>query len=146
MAVIRSHKWEKPVHKMLMGLGIYSGCRVSELCNLKKKRVVLDEGSNDLCPLIRLYQRQLPGHIKNKQDDDLVIAIDSKTAILTVSNFKVKYVTDNKRKGIHSFRHTYITAMECAGVIENVTAQTGGHERGKTMSMDTIRKVTSYKY
>ena len=43
-------------------------------------------------------------------------------------------MTDNKLKGFHSFRHMYITAMERAGIEENVTAQIVGHERGKTMS------------
>jgi integrase len=147
MAVIRSHKWEKPVYKLLVDLGIYSGCRISELCNLKKKHVVVDEGiiainiekgktkaATRTVPLPDFIGEQLLEHIKNKQDDDLVIGIGSKTASRTFSNFKTKHVTSNNLKGFHSFRHMYITAMERAGIEENVTAQIVGHERGKTMS------------
>ncbi len=73
-------------------------------------------------------------HIENKEDDDFVIGIGSKTASRTFSNFKTKHVTTDGLKTFHSFRHMYITAMERAGVEENITAQIVGHERGKTMS------------
>nr|WP_245680361.1 integrase [Alteromonas confluentis] len=73
-------------------------------------------------------------HIEGKQDEEYVIGISSKTASRTFSNFKTRHVTNNKLKSFHSFRHMYITAMERAGVEENVTAQIVGHERGKTMS------------
>jgi len=147
MVKIRSYEWEKPVYKLLVDLGIYSGCRISELCNLKKKHVVVDDGiiainiekgktkaATRTVPLPDAIGARLLGHIETKEDDDFVIGIESKTASRTFSNFKVKHVTDNKLKGFHSLRHMYITAMERAGVEENVTAQIVGHERGKTMS------------
>lgn len=147
VAKIRSHSWEKPVYSLLVDLGIYSGCRISELCNLKKKHVVVDDGiiainiekgktkaATRTVPLPDTIGERLLAHIENKEDDDFVIGIGSKTASRTFSNFKVKHVTDNKLKGFHSFRHMYITAMERAGIEENITAQIVGHERGKTMS------------
>lgn len=147
MAKIRSYEWEKPVYKLLVDLGIFSGCRISELCNIKKKNVVVDDGiiainiekgktkaATRTVPLPDAIGERLLAHIENKEDNDLVIGIGSKTASRTFSNFKVKHVTDNKLKGFHSFRHMYITAMERAGIEENITAQIVGHERGKTMS------------
>jgi integrase len=147
VAKIRSHTWEKPVYNLLVDLGIYSGCRISELCNLKKKNVVVDEGiiainiekgktkaATRTVPLPDAIGEGLLAHIENKEDDDFVIGISSKAASRTFSNFKVKHVTNDKLKGFHSFRHMYITAMERAGIEENVTAQIVGHERGKTMS------------
>ena len=145
--LIRSHNWEKPVYKLLVELGIYSGCRISELCNLRKRHVVVDEGivainiekgktkaATRTVPLPDFIGEQLLKHIERKQEDDLVIGIGSKTASRTFSSFKTKHVTKNKLKGFHSFRHMYITAMERAGIEENITAQIVGHERGKTMS------------
>jgi len=147
VAKIRSHSWEKPVYSFLVDLGIYSGCRISELCNLKKKHVVVDDGiiainiekcktkaATRIVPLPEAIGKRLLAHIENKEDDDFIIGIGSKTARRTFSNFKVKHVTDNKFKGFHSLRHIYITVMERAGIEENVTAQIVGHERGKTMS------------
>jgi len=147
VARIRSHSWEKPVYSLLVDLGIYSGCRISELCNLKKKHVVVDDGiiainiekgktkaATRTVPLPDAIGERLLAQVENKEDDDFVIGIGSKTASRTFSNFKVKHVTDNKLKGFHSFRHMYITAMERAGIEENITAQIVGHERGKTMS------------
>ena len=85
-------------------------------------------------PLPDAIGERLLAHIENKEDDDFVIGIGSKTASRTFLNFKVKHVTDNKLKGFHSFKHMYITAMERAGIEENITAQIVGHEQGKTMS------------
>ncbi|GAA0209835.1 hypothetical protein GCM10009123_16560 [Kangiella japonica] len=144
---IQAHKWEKPVYKLLVDLGIYSGCRISELCNLKKKDVVEDDGivamniekgktraATRTVPLPDFIGQRLLEHIKDKDEDDLVLGISSKTASRTFSNFKTRYISQSKLKAFHSFRHMYITAMERAGVEENVTAQIVGHERGKTMS------------
>ena len=75
------------------------------------------------------------------EEDDLVIGIGSKTASRTFSSFKTKHVTKNKLKGFHSFRHMYITAMERAGIEENVTAQIVGHERGKTMYITAMERA-----
>lgn len=145
--VIRAYKWEKPVYSLLVDLGIYTGCRISELCNFKKKHVVVDEGivainiekgktkaATRTVPLPDFMGNRLLEHIERKQEEDYVIGLSSKTASRTFSNFKTRHVTNNNLKSFHSFRHMYITAMERAGVEENVTAQIVGHERGKTMS------------
>ena len=147
MNVIRAYEWEKPIYSLLVDLGIYTGCRISELCSLKKKHVVVDEGivainiekgktkaATRTVPLPDFMGTRLLEHIERKQDEDYVIGLSSKTASRTFSNFKTRHVTSNKLKSFHSFRHMYITAMERAGIEENVTAQIVGHERGKTMS------------
>ncbi len=147
MKVIRTYKWEKPIYSLMVDLGIYTGCRISELCNLKKKHVVVDEGivainiekgktkaATRTVPLPDFMGTRLLEHIERKQDEDYVIGINSKTASRTFSNFKTRHVTSNKLKSFHSFRHMYITAMERASIEENVTAQIVGHKRGKTMS------------
>nr|WP_252728980.1 phage integrase SAM-like domain-containing protein [Aliiglaciecola lipolytica] len=44
ISLIRSHTWEKPVYSLLVELGIFTGCRISELCNIKKKHVIQEGG------------------------------------------------------------------------------------------------------
>ncbi|OFC71073.1 DUF6538 domain-containing protein [Alteromonas confluentis] len=56
--IIRAYKWEKPVYSLLVDLGIYTGCRISELCNLKKKHVVVDEGIVAIKTLRKVRQKQ----------------------------------------------------------------------------------------
>lgn len=145
--IILTHDWEKPVYGLLVNLGMYSGCRISELCNLKKKHIVQDSGivalnieqgktkaATRTVPLPDELGEKILQHAAQKKDEDYLIGLTNKTASRTFSSFKTKYVTSNKLKGFHSFRHMYITAMERAGVEENIAAQIVGHERGKTMS------------
>ncbi len=96
-------------------------------------------------PLPDFIGEQLLKHIERKQEDDLVIGIGSKKASRTFCSFKTKHVTKNKLKGFHSFRHMYITAMERAGIEENVTAQIVEHERERLCLMGTIQKGMSLK-
>ncbi|MCG7644550.1 tyrosine-type recombinase/integrase [Alteromonas macleodii] len=112
-------------------------------CNLKKKHFVGDDGiiainieigktkaATRTVPLPDVIGERLLAQISNKEGDDFVIGIGNKA------------VTERSRTSRHnmllpidsSFRHMYITAMERAGIEENVIAQIVGHERGKTMS------------
>ena len=147
MQKIVDYKWEKPIYSLLVELGIYTGCRISELCNLKKKHVVVEneivainiekgktKAATRTVPLPDEMGKKLLRRIEDISEDDLIIGVEAKTASRTFSRFKTQHVTDNNLKGFHSFRHMYITAMERAGIEENVTAQIVGHERGKTMS------------
>ena len=147
MKIIREHKWEKQIYHLLVDLGIFTGCRISELCNVKKRHVVVDDGivalniekgktkaATRTVPLPNDIGQRVLEHIQKLKDEDYLIGITSKTASRTFSNFKTRYVSKSKTKGFHSFRHMYITAMERAGVPENVTAQIVGHKRGNTMS------------
>jgi integrase/recombinase XerC len=142
VAKIRRHSWYKPVCRLLVDLGIYSGCRISEQCNLKKKHVVVEEAiiatniekgktkaATRTVPLPDVIGERLLAHIESKEDEDFVIGIGSKSHFL-----KVNHVSDSRLQGFHSFRHLYMTAMERASVEENVAAQIVANERGKRMS------------
>ena len=147
LAKIRAHSWERPVYNLLVELGIFTGCRISELCNLRKRDVIKDgsiiainiekgktKAATRTVPLPDALGLRLLSHIENKSDADLVIGVSGKTASRTFSNYKVKHITESKLKGFHSFRHMYITALDQAYTPEDITAQLAGHERGKTMS------------
>lgn len=116
-----------------MDLGIYLGCCISELCNLKKKYVVVDDGiiviniergkiKVVICIvfLFDVIGERLLVYIENKEDDDFVIGIGSKIVSWMFFNFKIKYVIIDGFKIFYLFRYMYIIVMECVGVEENI--------------------------
>ena len=127
----------------LIWLGVYTGCRIEELCSLKLEHTLTDrflihdaktEAGNRIVPIhddIKGLVKSLKGH---SNDGYLLTG-------LTFNKYGDRSNAIGKRFGrlklrcgfgrdlvFHSFRKGVATQLETAGVPENVTARLLGHE------------------
>ena len=128
----------------LIRLGMYTGCRIEELCALKTKHVADDHfqivdakteaGVRDVPThrelaqtMARLVDQSREGYVLSRlttnKYGDRSNAIGKKFGKLkTAQGFGPQYV-------FHSIRKTVVTMLENAGVPENVVADIVGHEK-----------------
>ena len=128
----------------LTRLGMYTGCRIEELCALKTKHVADDHfkivdakteaGVRDVPThrelaqtMARLVDQSREGYVLSRlttnKYGDRSNAIGKKFGKLkTAQGFGPQYV-------FHSIRKTVVTMLENAGVPENVVADIVGHEK-----------------
>lgn len=120
--------------KPLVKLGLFTGARISELCNADVeviegiKCLVVHKGKTDSAArYIPLADQVI--------DLPLPLKIDHKAAGRTFSRFKVSQVTDDSSRSFHSLRNHFITAGQRAqGLSEFDVAYVAGHKTGTTMS------------
>lgn len=120
--------------KPLVKLGLFTGARISELCNADVeviegiKCLVVHKGKTDSAA------RYIP-LAEQVVDLPLPLKIDHKAAGRTFSRFKVSQVTDDSSRSFHSLRNHFITAGQRAeGLSEFDVAYVAGHKTGTTMS------------
>jgi integrase len=127
-------------------LGAYTGCRIEELCSLKKEDVNLKNKSFKVSDSkteagireIPIHANILPLIKKLMQNEDRIFLIPN----LTETKFGDRSNAIGKRFGrlknslgftkrfvFHSIRKTFTTLLENAGVNENITADIVGHEK-----------------
>jgi integrase len=127
-------------------LGAYTGCRVEELCSLKKSDVILTTKSLKITDSkteagireIPIHDEILPLIAKLIKNDDPIYILPN----LTKSKFDDRSNAIGKRFGrlkasmgftsryvFHSIRKTFTTQLENAGINENITADIVGHEK-----------------
>ena len=134
-------------YKLLVELGIFTGCRISELCGLKKSNLMklgdvsyifIETGKTSAAtrnvPLNNELADALWREAKQLTDDDPLLGMTGKAASRWFSNFKTANITKDRTKAFHSFRVMFITALKRSDVSEYMSAEIVGHERGRTMS------------
>jgi integrase len=139
---------EQPAqYELLVKLGIFTGCRISELCDIKKRNLIklgdisyvyIEKGKTSSAtrnvPLHDEIAQQLWRLAEQLSDDDPILGLTGKSASRWFSNFKTNKITTDRTKAFHSFRVMFITALKRSDVSEYLSAEIVGHERGRTMS------------
>lgn len=119
--------------KPLVKLGLFTGARISELCNADVEEVegvrclVVHRGKS------KSAARYIP-LADQVADLPLPIKLDHKVAGRLFSRFKVSQITEDSTRSFHSLRNHFITAGERAGIREFDVAYAAGHKTGTTMS------------
>nr|WP_211245047.1 tyrosine-type recombinase/integrase [Thalassotalea mangrovi] len=137
----------EPNKRLLFELGVFTGCRISELCNLRVKNIVtqgdiiaidIEKGKNSSAtrtiPLTTELGLRVKSHAESKQDDDLLLDLTPKDASRWFSRIKRANISTDRTKCFHSFRAMFSTALQRAEVNELKAAALVGHARGKTMT------------
>ncbi|HIF9094860.1 TPA: tyrosine-type recombinase/integrase [Photobacterium damselae] len=139
---------EEPNKRLLVELGVFTGCRISELCNLKVKNIITEDGitaifietgktdaAERLVPLTDELAETVRALADTKEDNDLLLGFENPSDMSRwFSRIKTARIPNNPAKCFHSFRVMFSTAMEQAGVDELKAAAIVGHKRGKTMT------------
>lgn len=137
----------EPQKRLLLELGVYTGCRISELCNIKSKHVIsnsniiaidIEKGKNDAATRTIPLTTDLGQRVKNLADtlqsEDLVLGMEGKEGSRWFSRIKQNNISTDSTKCFHSFRVMFATALHRAEVPELKAAALLGHSRGKTMT------------
>ena len=132
---------------LLVELGAFTGCRISELCNLLAKHVInqddivaifIEKGKTDaatrIVPLTTALGERINVLTESKNDDDLLLGLEGKAMSRWFSRIKTVQISTNTAKSFHSFRVMFSTAMQRANVDELKAAAILGHKRGSTMT------------
>ncbi|PSW41709.1 tyrosine-type recombinase/integrase [Photobacterium leiognathi] len=138
---------EEPIKQLLVELGVFTGCRISELCNLLVKHVInednivaiyVEKGKTDaatrIVPLTNELGERINALAESKSDDDLLLGLDGKAMSRWFSRIKTTNISIDTAKSFHSFRVMFSTAMQRSEVIELKAAAILGHARGNTMT------------
>lgn len=130
---------------------LHSGMRISELLNMEKRNVYLNEGymiggsktdagmeriipiHNNILPMIVKYYNKSTKHLIEKEDGNK----------LNYSSFKYIYVPYKEEKNltntVHQTRHTFITKLNEAGVDDYIIKLIVGHAQ-----QDITKKVYTH--
>lgn len=136
-----------PVKRLLLELGVFTGCRISELCSLRCKDVIVDvditaifieQGKTDAATRTIPLTTQLGNRVKSlaasKEGKMLLLEVETKDMSRWFSRIKTEHISTDSTKCFHSFRVMFSTAMQQAGVDELKAAAILGHKRGNTMT------------
>jgi integrase len=138
---------EEPIKQLLVKLAAFTGCRISELCNLQVKHMIsegdidaiyIEKGKTDaatrIIPLTNELGRRLKVLAESKGDADLLLGLNGKAMSRWFSRIKTAHISTDTAKSFHSFRVMFSTAMQRAEVIELKAAAILGNARGNTMT------------
>ena len=138
---------EDPMARLLVELGVFTGCRISELCNLQAKDVIsendiyaifIEKGKTDAAirkiPLTTELGQRIKALAESINNDDLLLGLDEKSMSRWFSRIKTAHISNDTAKSFHSFRVMFSTAMQRANVDELKAAAIVGHKRGNTMT------------
>jgi integrase len=138
---------EEPIKQLLVKLAVFTGCRISELCNLQVKHIIseddidaiyIEKGKTDaatrVIPLTSELGRRLKALAESKGDTDLLLGLNGKAMSRWFSRIKTAHISKDTAKTFHSFRVMFSTAMQRSEVIELKAAAIVGHSRGNTMT------------
>ncbi|EGU29632.1 putative integrase [Vibrio ichthyoenteri ATCC 700023] len=139
---------DEPDKRLLVELAVFTGCRISELCNLQAKHVIVEEditaiyiatgkteAAERVIPLTDHLGSRVRAMADSKQGDELLLGFDNSSDMSRwFSRIKTDNVSTDSAKCFHSFRVMFSTAMQQAGVDELKAAAILGHKRGNTMT------------
>lgn len=133
--------------RLLVELGVFTGCRISELCNFRVEHVINRDGvvaifiekgktssATRLVPITDELGECLLEFCQNKEPQELALGLDGKESSRWFSKVKSEYVSKDSAKCFHSFRVMFSTALQQAEVDELKAAALLGHKRGNTMT------------
>ncbi|GIC78300.1 DUF6538 domain-containing protein [Moritella sp. F3] len=138
----------EPDKRLLLELGVFTGCRIAELCALKAKDVVTEgditaifiekgktEAARRLVPLTSELGLTVRATAASKDENELLLGFENSSDMSRwFSRIKVANLSTDSAKCFHSFRVMFATAMERGDVHESKAAYIAGHEGGKTMT------------
>lgn len=137
----------EPLKRLLVELGVFTGCRISELCSLRCKNIIveggitaifIDVGKTKAATRVVPLTTELGEKARKIKDvseyEDLVLGDDTKKMGRWFSRIKTDNVSTDSAKCFHSFRVMFSTAMQQSGVDELKAAAILGHKRGNTMT------------
>lgn len=132
---------------LLFRLGLFTGCRIGELCNIKVQDVYTDSGITAIkirvgktsaaqrtVPLTDSLASEVLQLIDGKARETKLLGFNKDKASRDFSRFKVDYISDDSSLCFHSLRVHASTAFLRAGIQEHRSAFIVGHEGGKTMT------------
>lgn len=132
---------------MLVELAVFTGCRISELCNLTPEHVInrggvsaifIEEGKTSAATRLVHVTDVLGERLKELaamiNPRERLFGIEGKNASRWFSQIKTEHVSTDSAKSFHSFRVMFATAMQQAEVEELKAAAIIGHKRGSTMT------------
>lgn len=138
---------DDPLKRLLLELGVFTGCRISELCNLTPEHLIEHEGisaifiekgktsaATRIVPLTHSLGKRLKGIVDGKAKDDSIFGLEGKDASRWFSRIKNENISTDSAKCFHSFRVMFSTALQQAGVNELKAAAMLGHKRDNTMT------------
>lgn len=144
--------------KLLIYLGLYTGCRIGELCNLTKDDVINDgevmafyirkgktNAAQRTVPIPKVIHSMLKDYLDKLSEGESLLGMTSKKASRLFSQFKCEHVTKDETKRFHSFRVHMSTAYLRAHVDESIAAFIIGHKGGKTMTYGYYAKGEELK-
>ncbi len=133
--------------KALVYLGLYTGCRISEICAVTPEDVYIEgelmalyirkgktTAASRTVPLPRVVHGIVRKRLESVDAGQSLIEMDGKKASRVFSNYKSANVTKDKSRTFHSFRVHMSTAYQRAGIDESSAAFVVGHKGGKTMT------------
>jgi integrase len=133
--------------KALVYLGLYTGCRISEICAVTPEDVYIEgelmalyirkgktTAATRTVPLPKVVHEIVRKRLESVDAGQSLIGMDGKKASRAFSNFKSAMVTKDKSRTFHSFRVHMSTAYQRAGIDESSAAFVIGHKGGKTMT------------
>ncbi|WP_462156512.1 tyrosine-type recombinase/integrase [Pseudoalteromonas sp. GB56] len=133
--------------KALVYLGLYTGCRISEICAVTPADVYIEgnlmalyirkgktTAATRTVPLPTAVHEIVRKRLESVDAGQSLIGMDGKKASRVFSNFKSAKVTKDKSRTFHSFRVHMSTAYQRANVDESTAAFALGHKGGKTMT------------
>lgn len=143
---------------LLFRLGLFTGSRIGELCNVKVKDVYTDSGVTAIkirvgktsaaqrtVPLTDSIASEVLQLIKGKTPETKLLGLNGDKASRDFSRFKVANVSKDPSQCFHSLRVHVSTAMLRAGIQEHHSAFIVGHEGGKTMTYGYYAKGDELK-
>lgn len=138
---------QSPTKRLYFFLALNTGCRLSELGNLRKKHllekagvdyVFIEKGKTSSAtrnvPIPTELAAELHKLAENIDDEHPLLGLQGKAYGRWFSVLKNKHITKDSTKSFHSFRGMFITALKRCDVPEYIAAEIVGHERGSTMS------------
>lgn len=138
---------DEPNNRLLVELGVFTGCRISELCNILVKHIIsednivaiyIEKGKTDsatrVVPLTEHLGERIKALAATKTENELLLGLDGKSMSRWFSRLKIANLSTDTTKSFHSFRVMFATAMQRAEVPELKAAAILGHKRGNTMS------------
>lgn len=138
---------DDPIKRLLVELGVFTGCRISELCSIRCKDVIVDgditaifieqgktNAATRIIPLTSQLGNQVRNLAANRENEALLLEVETKDMSRWFSRIKTEYLSTDSTKCFHSFRVMFSTAMQQAGVNELKAAAILGHKRGNTMT------------
>ncbi|EKZ2442266.1 MULTISPECIES: tyrosine-type recombinase/integrase [Klebsiella/Raoultella group] len=143
-------------------IAAYSGMRIGEICNLKPEHIIVidnvhlfhvQEGkTSNAARVVPIASKILPMVLERCQKPyngflfyraSITKREDGKRSSWHVNRFgrlKRDILPDSENKVFHSYRHTWISKLNAAGVDESRIALLAGHSFGETESFKTYSK------
>jgi integrase len=139
---------------LLVQLGLYTGCRIGEICNVTPNDVHIEgelmalyirqgksQAAKRTVPLPKVLHELMRRRLLKTNPDESLIGMVGKKASRIFSEFKTNNITKDSSLVFHSFRVHMSTAYKRAKVAEPDAAFNIGHKGGKTLTYGYYAKA-----